>query len=192
MGKKSAKRYFGKVRRAKRFMGTRMGTPYQKPTQSSKEDLAKSVSVSSKKLRVAKAKLVEPEVPEAEMLVPECEPRPTGTFSGMALHSRPTSGNTNTSTSISSTKVFENKCWELQGNRIIKCDRFVSLMSQLKCPKCDSALSVTEFMNTRKGLVTTITARCVKCVWHHHLSNSYDTQEVLLNTLSILASRMIG
>ena len=83
--------------------------------------------------------------------------------------------------------------WGMTGYRAVACENLVSLASLLKCPDCDSrSLSVDEDIATRRGLVSRIAFRCAACGWFHYISDSYDSQQTLVNTRSVLAARMIG
>ena len=54
---------------------------------------------------------------------------------------------------------------ELSGNRLLSCSSIVSLVSQLKYPKCRSSLSVTEDFSSRMGHVTRIKVQCSTDLW---------------------------
>ncbi len=78
---------------------------------------------------------------------------------------------------------------ELKGNRIISCVCLVRLLGMVRhCPKIP--LSVSEDRVVR-GLVTKIVVKC-GCGWSECLSNPYSSDELSLNTRSVLGMRMIG
>ena len=81
----------------------------------------------------------------------------------------------------------------MTGIRTVRCEDLVSLARLFKCPDCDSrSLSADEDIATRRGLSSRIAFRCAACGWFHYLSDSYDSQQTLVNNRSVLAARMIG
>ena len=77
--------------------------------------------------------------------------------------------------------------WGMTGIRTVRCENLVSLARLFKCPDCDSrSLSADEDIATRRGLSSRIAFRCAACGWFHYLSDSYDSQQTLVNTRSVL------
>ncbi len=84
---------------------------------------------------------------------------------------------------------------EMKGYRIVNCETLGGVVSEAcVCSVCTSPLVVMEFLDQRKGLVSTMMICCsnIKCGKESKISDPYSPETKSLNARSVLAMRENG
>lgn len=96
----------------------------------------------------------------------------------------------------SSSPVEEDKFLrELEGYRLVNCQEYKrNLEAQGQCPKCNSSLTLSESLPTKRGLVSNLRTVCSNesCHYSVTITDPYSKSTKSLNTRSVFAMRSIG
>ena len=79
--------------------------------------------------------------------------------------------------------------------RLVSCSQLETALQKVgQCSKCQSALVIVDDVAVRRGFVTRLTVKCSQpgCDTFAHITNPYNAEDLKVNTMSVLAARMIG
>lgn len=84
---------------------------------------------------------------------------------------------------------------EMEGNRLVSCERLSQAVSKIGiCTKCEAPLTVREDLATRRGLASKLMICCTNVVCNREVAvcDPYSKESESLNTRSVMAMRAIG